>query len=106
MRIGFTSLHENKKGFTGKLLLGGFCLTGLIGGRRTADDQTAKYEGKSERLHSILPGLGRRSNPYTCNAYLPASNQLKSKEELTDWFAFKEVGSQLEGKVKASGYTH
>jgi hypothetical protein len=34
IRIGFTLLHETKEGFTGKLLLDGFCLTGLIGGRR------------------------------------------------------------------------
>jgi hypothetical protein len=53
LRFDFTSLHETKKGCTGKPLLSGFCLTGLIGSCRAADDQAAKYEDKSERLHSI-----------------------------------------------------
>jgi hypothetical protein len=54
-RVDFTSLYETKKGCAGKPLLGGFCLTGLVGSYRTADDQAAKYEekyeDKSERLH-------------------------------------------------------
>lgn len=54
IRIGFTLLHEVKEGLTGKLLLGGFCLTGLIGGRRSADDYAAKYQGKSETFHGSL----------------------------------------------------
>jgi hypothetical protein len=44
----FTLLHETKKGYTGKPLLGGFRLTGLVGSSRTADDQAAEYENKSE----------------------------------------------------------
>jgi hypothetical protein len=51
LRVDFTSFHETKKAFTGKFLLGGFCLTGLAGSCRTADDQAGKYEDKSERLH-------------------------------------------------------
>jgi hypothetical protein len=51
LRVDFTSLHETKKGCTSKPLLGGFCLTGLAGSCRTADDQAAKYEDRSERLH-------------------------------------------------------
>jgi hypothetical protein len=47
LRFDFTSLHETKKGCTGKPLLSGFCLTGLIGSCRAADDQPAKYEDKS-----------------------------------------------------------
>ena len=54
LRVDFTSLYETKKGFAGKSLRGCFSLTGLIGSRRTADDQAAKYEDKSEWLHSIL----------------------------------------------------
>jgi hypothetical protein len=51
LRVDFTSLHETKKGFAGKFLLGGFFLTGLAGSCRTADEQAAKYDDKSERLH-------------------------------------------------------
>jgi hypothetical protein len=51
LRVYFTSLHEIKKGRTGKPLLGSFCLTRLVGSYRTADDQAAKYEDKSERLN-------------------------------------------------------
>jgi hypothetical protein len=54
LRVEFASLHEIKKGFTGEPLFGCSCLTGLIGSPRTADDQTANYEGKSEWLHLIL----------------------------------------------------
>jgi hypothetical protein len=54
LRVDFTSLYETKKGFADKSLRGCFSLTGLIGSRRTADDQAAKYEDKSEWLHSIL----------------------------------------------------
>jgi hypothetical protein len=54
LRVNFTSFHETKKGCTGKSLRGCFSLTSLIGSRRTADDQAAKYEDKSEWLHSIL----------------------------------------------------
>jgi hypothetical protein len=52
LRVDFTSLYETKKGCTGKPLLGGFCLTSLFGSCRTADNQAANYEHKSE-LHSI-----------------------------------------------------
>ena len=51
LRVDFTSLYETKKGRTGKPLLGGFCLTGLAGSCRTADDQAGECEDKSERLH-------------------------------------------------------
>jgi hypothetical protein len=51
LRVDFTSFNESKKGFTGKPLLGCFCLTGLTGSFCTADEQAAKYEDKSERLH-------------------------------------------------------
>jgi hypothetical protein len=51
LRVDFTSFHETKKGCTTKPLLGGFCLTGLAGSCRTADEQAAKYEDKSESLH-------------------------------------------------------
>jgi hypothetical protein len=51
LRLDFASPHETKKGFTGKFLLAGFCLTGLVGSCRTADDQAGEYEDKSERLH-------------------------------------------------------
>jgi len=50
LRVDFTSLHKTKKGFTGKPLLGGFRLTGLVGSFRS-DDQAAKYEDNSERSH-------------------------------------------------------
>jgi hypothetical protein len=45
LRVDFTSLHN-----TGKPLLGGFRLTGLVGSCRS-DDQAAKYEDNSERSH-------------------------------------------------------
>jgi hypothetical protein len=51
LHVDFTSLHETKKGCTGKLLLGGFCLTGLVGSCRS-DDQAAKYEDNSDRTSS------------------------------------------------------
>jgi hypothetical protein len=50
LRVDFTSFNESKKGFTGKPLLGGFRLTGLVGSFRS-DDQAAKYEDNSERSH-------------------------------------------------------
>ena len=45
---GAKMVHETKKGYTGKPLLGGFRLTGLVGSCRS-DDQAAKYEDNSER---------------------------------------------------------
>jgi hypothetical protein len=51
LRVDFASFHETKKGCTAKPLLGGFCLTGLAGSCRTADEQAANYEDKSESLH-------------------------------------------------------
>ena len=50
LRVDFTSLHETKKGCTGKPLLAGFRLTGLVGSFRS-DEQAAKYEDNSERSH-------------------------------------------------------
>jgi len=51
LRVDFTSPYETKKGFAGKPPLGGFFLTGLAGSCSTADEQAAKYDDKSERLH-------------------------------------------------------
>jgi hypothetical protein len=51
LRVNFTSFHEIKKGCTAKPLLSGLCLAGLAGSCRTADEQAAKYEDKSKRLH-------------------------------------------------------
>jgi hypothetical protein len=48
IRIGFALLYEANKGFAGKLLPCCLCLAGQNGGRRSADDQAAKYQGKSE----------------------------------------------------------
>jgi hypothetical protein len=42
LRFNFTSLHETKKRCAGEPLLGGFCLTGLDGSCRTADEHTRK----------------------------------------------------------------
>jgi hypothetical protein len=38
VRIGFTLLHEINEGFTGELLVDGFCFTGLICARSCAGD--------------------------------------------------------------------
>jgi hypothetical protein len=63
-------LYEIKEGFTGKLLLDGFCLTGLIcDAGASADDYSAKSQDNSERFHWLLPRLGRDANSLRTSPY-------------------------------------
>jgi hypothetical protein len=92
-------LYEVKEGFTGKLLLDGFCLTGLIcDAGASADDYSAKSQDNSERFHWLLPRLGRDANSLRTSPYRsPSPNSAPAFSKLPDCY-------QRFGVVPFSGF--